>query len=135
MNSGIVHMTITILPSRTCYYRYKDCWPIFPSLPLFFLFYFFPSFSYSIYQLPFRTPATFTMKSKLLFLTYLVAFFATHTTCAPQRTFADSFYVSSGQTCDVPGGIVRVLPKKNAVINLLYNMYTNLLLPKGGISF
>lgn len=111
MNSGIVHMTITILPSRTCYYI-RTVGPLFHLCPCFFYFYFSHLFLIQSINFLLEPPATFTMKSKLLFLTYLVAFFATHTTCAPQRTFADSFYVSSGQTCDVQGGIVRVLPKK-----------------------
>lgn len=120
--------------------RYKD-WPMFPSLPLFL-----SSFSFTVFHF-LQNPAIFTMKSNLPFLTYLVAFFATHTTCAPQRTFGDSLYVSSGQTCKVAGYIVRVLPKKkklekkkkrrrkNSGIQLLYNMNTNFLLPQGDISF
>lgn len=75
--------------------------PFFPLYPC------FSSFSYPIFH-----PIAFTMKSNLSFSVYIVAFLASHASCAPQQTFDDSFYVSSGQTCDVAGGIVRVLPNK-----------------------
>lgn len=58
------------------------------------------------------------MKSDLSFLAYLVTHFASHASCAPQGMDGDGFFVSSGQSCNVPVGIVRVLQKKQNISSI-----------------